>query len=184
MQTIVQSVEANTLRTLLRAIEKRNEIDIDYQSLTNGRTRTIAPHSLAFDGHRWHARAWCVERQEFRDFVLKRIRSVGESRPSASDPTDDMEWNTMVELKIVPHAKLTEPQKAAIELDYGMQQGLLSVQIRTALAFYFIKHHNLDLDRDDIPPERKQIFLSNSAEVQEAIRAAKEQTQARVARRG
>jgi hypothetical protein len=94
-----------------------------------------------------------------------------------------MEWNTMVELKITPHPKLTEAQRAAIELDYGMDQGLLTVKIRTALAVYFIKHHNLDLDRDDISPVRKQIFLSNASDVDGAIRAANDETRARIARR-
>jgi len=63
MPSVVQSVEAETLRTLLRAIEKRNEVDIDYQSLTNARVPTIAPHSASDLDHRklrdcrWHRAA-------------------------------------------------------------------------------------------------------------------------------
>ena len=172
MKTVVRSVGAETLRAVLRAIEDRHELEIEYQSLKNDRRRAIAPHALAFDGHRWHARAWCAERREFRDFVLTRIRSVGESRPSNADPTNDVEWNTIVKLKIVPHPKLTDAGKAAIELDYGMEGGLLVLETRAALAFYLIKHLNLDLDDDKIPPDRLQIFLTNSAEVGEACRAA------------
>jgi len=139
MKTVVRSVHPATLRAILRAIEDRHELEIEYQSLKNSRRRAIAPHSLAFDGHRWHARGWCAHRQEFRDFVLTRIKSVGESRPSNSDPTNDIEWNTMVKLKIVPHPKLSEDGKAAIELDYGMESGQLVLETRAALAFYLIK---------------------------------------------
>ena len=181
MKTVVRSVGAKTLRAVLGAIEDRHELEIEYQSLKNERRRAIAPHALAFDGHRWHARAWCTERREFRDFVLTRIRSVGESRPSGADPTNDIEWNTIVKLKIVPHPKLTDAGKAAIELDYGMEGGLLVLETRAALAFYLIKRLNLDLDDDKITPDRLQIFLTNSAEVGEACRAAHERMLALVA---
>ena len=83
MPTVARSVDAETLRILLRSITWRREVEIEYQSLTSTRRRAIVPHSLAFDGHRWHVRAWCVERLSFRDFVLSRILSVGESRTNA-----------------------------------------------------------------------------------------------------
>ena len=182
MQTVVRSVEPNTLRVILRAIERREEVDIKYLSLTNTRARTIAPHSLAFDGHRWHARAWCVEHRDFRDFVLTRILSTNDTRPSDADPTNDMEWNTFVELKITAHPHLDAAQKSAIERDFGMDRGLLNMKTRAALAFYLIKRLNLDLDANQIAPERKQIFLTNLAEVEALQRAAKEQTRALVSR--
>jgi hypothetical protein len=181
MQTVVRSVEPDTLRAILRAIEGRKELNIVYQSLTNTRARTIAPHSLAFDGHRWHARAWCVEHRDFRDFVLGRILSTSDSRRSDADPTNDMEWHTIVELKIVAHPELGDAQKSAIERDYGMDRGLLIMKTRAALAFYLIKRLNLDLGGKQIPPERKQIFLTNLTEVEEAQRTANAETRARVA---
>jgi hypothetical protein len=181
MQTVVRSIKPEFLRAILRATEERHELDMEYQSLKNARIRAIAPHALAFDGHRWHVRAWCAHRREFRDFVLTRIRSVGDSRPSGADPTNDVEWSTMVKLKIVPHPKLTEAGKAAIELDYGMEGGQLIVDTRAALAFYLMKRLNLDLDDEKIPPDRLQIFLSNRAEVEKACASAHEQMLALVA---
>lgn len=185
MKTIVRSVPPATLRAILGAIEDRHEIEIDYQSLKNARKRAITPHALAFDGHRWHARAWCAHRNEFRDFVLTRIRSVGESKPSDADPTNDAEWSTIVKLKITPHPKLDDAGKAAIALDYGMEGGELILETRAALAFYLIKRlnldlANLDLDSNKVPPARLQIFLTNYAEVEEACRAAHEKMRALV----
>jgi len=179
----VRKVEPETLRAMLRAIEARQEVDIVYQSLTNARSRAIAPHSLASDGRRWHVRAWCVGHHEFRDFVLSRMVSTGERRPSDADPTDDMEWNTMVELKVVPHPQLTDAQRSAIERDFGMKQGRLIIPTRAALAFYHIRHLNLDLDRDKIPPQRQQICLANLKEIEEAVVASKAQTQALVSKK-
>lgn len=180
MQTVVRSVDPNILRAILRAIEGRQELDLVYQSLTNTHARPIVPHSLAFDGHRWHARAWCVEHQDFRDFVLSRILSTGANRPSDVNPTNDIEWNTIVDLKIVAHPDLGEAQKSAIERDFGMNQGLLVMRTRAALAFYLIKRLNLDLDGDHIAPERKQIYILNLAEVDEVQRTAREETRKRI----
>ena len=179
MPAIARSVEPPTLRVLLRAINKRLELDIVYQSLTNTRTRAIAPHSLAFDGHRWHTRAWCSERRAFRDFVLSRILEIKGNRPSNADPSHDVAWVKMVELKIVPHPKLDDAQKSAIKRDFGMEDGRLILEFRVALAFYLMKRLNLDLNEKQIEPERQQIYLDNRAEVEEAERLAAEETRMR-----
>lgn len=180
VQTLARSVESATLRSILRAITERRELDMEYQSFTNTRKRAIAPHSLAFDGHRWHTRAWCADRHEFRDFVLSRILSVGEDRPSAADPTNDVEWNSMLDLQIIAHPSLNDARRSAIERDFGMKDGLLSIKTRAALAYYFIRRLNLDLDQNCITPERQQIILRNAAEVDELVKTAKRESQSRI----
>ncbi len=62
-----------------------------------------------------------------------------------------------------------------------MDGGVLVVTTRAALAFYLIKRLNLDLDSNRIAPERKQIFLSNLAEVEDKLRSANAEMRARVA---
>jgi hypothetical protein len=42
--------------------------------------------------------------------------------------------DTIVKLKIVPHPKLTDAGKAAIELDYGMEGGPLVLETRAGHA--------------------------------------------------
>jgi hypothetical protein len=48
-----------------------------------------------------------------------------------------------------------------------MTEGVLVLSIRIALAYYVIKRLNLDLDIDQIPPERQQIYLANRDEVEQ-----------------
>ena len=74
---IARDVRVDVLRRVLDAIRTQRALSVRYQSLTSSRWRDIAPHAIAFDGHRWHARAWCCDRQEFRDFVLTRIERLG-----------------------------------------------------------------------------------------------------------
>lgn len=112
--------------------------------------------------------------------ALTRILSVGESKPSPTDPSNDMEWRTLVELRVVAHPELPPTRRATIERDYGMYGGVLTIKTRAALAFYLISHLNLDLDSTQIPPARKQISLTNLVEVANAVHAAKGETQARM----
>jgi hypothetical protein len=172
----LRTVAPEILTRVLAAIRELQCINVEYQSLTNKRTRKIAPHALGFDGLRWHTRAWCVDRREFRDFVLSRMISVGPTEPFDSNSMKDIEWHDQVDLKIVPHPKLPKYEQAAIALDYGMKDGVLVLPIRIALSWYAIKTFNLDLDLDDIPPERKQIFLANSEEVEARRIEAKART--------
>jgi WYL domain len=180
MPEVARSVDPATLRAVLRAITARDELDVKYQSLTNTRQRPIAPHALGFDGNRWHTRAWCPERREFRDFVLSRIESVGSSRPSRISPDMDVEWHSRVDLKIAAHPGLDDEQRATVERDYGMKDGLLILTTRVALSFYMERRWLLDLGDDVIPALRKQVTLTNAAEVEEARLSAKKAAQEKI----
>jgi WYL domain len=182
MPELTRSVDPATLQAVLRAITSREELDIQYQSLTNTRARPIGPHALGFDGNRWHTRAWCPTRRQFRDFVLSRIESVGASRPSAISPDMDIEWHRRVDMKIAGHPGLNDEQRGTIERDFGMKNGLLVVNVRVALSFYMERRWLLDISDEVISPQRKQITLTNAAEVEEARRAASEEAKALIAR--
>jgi WYL domain len=181
MPEVARSVDPATLRAVLTAITARDELDVKYHSLTNTRERPIVPHALGFDGNRWHTRAWCSERHEFRDFVLSRIESVGASRPSDISSDMDVEWHSFVDLKIAAHPRLDAERRATVERDFGMKDGLLVLNTRVALSFYMERRWLLDLSDDVIPALRKQVTLTNAGEVQEARRSAKQAAQARIA---
>ena len=181
VQTVLRTVDPSILHAILRAIERRLALEISYQSLTNTRDRSIVPHALAFDGFRWHVRALCVDRKEFRDFVLSRILSTAGSQLSNIDITCDVEWYSFTKLKIVAHPKLTAAQRSVIERDFGMIKGVRTIETRVALAYYAIKGLNLDLTDEMIPPERKQIFLTNLTEVENATQTAKQESKKRLA---
>lgn len=171
---VARSVAPEHLRRLLMAIRERQALDVRYHALSGGRTRAIAPHALAFDGHRWHVRAYCCEKEDFRDFVLSRIDQIGEFRPATFDPADDVEWQTKVTLCLRPHRDLRPEESHAIALDYGMKDGKRELELRASLAFYFIRRMNLDLKvTDTLTPQRLQIELENFDEVTAQIAAAR-----------
>jgi len=173
LPNIDRGVEPYTLRAILKAMRMRGSIKINYRSLTSARNRVICPHSLAQDGYRWHVRAWCTERQEYRDFVLGRILSVFPPEPCTSEPPEDIEWESFTKLVLVPHPGLTDDQKEAIARDYKIDNGELAVSMRVALTFYFIRRYNLDLRDDQLTPERARLFVKNYDEVMSHCDAVK-----------
>lgn len=172
-------VNAYVLRNVLSAIRQRQRIQIQYQSGTSdgAEERWIAPHALAYNGYRWHARAWCPKRRDFRDFVLSRMQKTGELVQHDIDPQYDMEWNTYVTLNIAPHPKLDPRQRRAVVLDYNMSAGMVNITTRACLYHYL--EWNLRLDQPEAPEPRwkMEVVLRNRVQVEERCRLAKEQAQ-------
>lgn len=164
-----RKLDASKLRRVLEAIRHRSSMKIEYQSMRRPEptTRQISPHALGFDGFRWHARAWCHARREFRDFVLARVISISKAPPSDIDPKHDFAWHHYIVHRIGPHPKLAAGARRAIELDYGMKDGILEIRTRACLSFYLLRHLRLDLASLELDPAQQQIVLLNAAEVEQ-----------------
>ena len=139
--------DLETLSVLTRAIHKKIAVEISYRALSSGlTTREIVPFALADDGLRWHVRAYDRRSGEFRDFVLTRIADARLvlGHPDEREMSDqDIQWNRIVELELVPHpANVQHPD--TIEADYGMEGGVLRIRVRAALAGYLLRRWNVD----------------------------------------
>lgn len=164
--TPVRGVNPVTLRSVVGAIRRSEEIELKYQSLSSPepRWRWIAPHAIAFDGFRWHSRAFCLTDECFKDFLLSRVLEIRAVRESQVTATDDEDWNSEVTLEIVPHPALSETQAKVIALDYGMRGGKAKIKVRRALLYYALRRLGLDTDPAARRPQDQQIVLLNSSE--------------------
>ena len=159
--TPARGIASETLREVLTAIHEPSALEVTYQSMSRPEpsARWIEPHSLAFDGFRWHARAFCQNDQVFKDFLLSRIVETGKHGPVTADPQSDVDWHTEVILEIGPHPDLSPTQRRAIEMDYGMEDGRAQIPVRRALLFYALKRLGLDTDPAARRPQDQQIVL-------------------------
>ncbi|SEQ97239.1 WYL domain-containing protein [Thalassovita taeanensis] len=164
--TPVRGVNPVTLRSVVGAIRRSEEVELKYQSLSSPepRWRWIAPHAIAFDGFRWHSRAFCLTDECFKDFLLSRVLEIRAVRESQVTATDDEDWNSEVTLEIVPHPALSETQAKVIALDYGMRGGKAKIKVRRALLYYALRRLGLDTDPAARRPQDQQIVLLNSSE--------------------
>ena len=161
--TPARGVNAKTLRFVIAAIRRSESIEVKYQSFSRPepRWRWIAPHAIGFDGFRWHARAFCMTDETFKDFLLSRIIETRGTCPSEVGADADMDWHETVTLEIGPHPELSNHQQKMIALDYGMHHGKAKIPIRKALLYYALKRLGLDTDPSARRPQDQQIIILN-----------------------
>ena len=145
------NLDLEMLSVLTRAIHKKTAVEISYRALSSGlTTREIVPFALADNGQRWHVRAFDRRSGDFRDFVLTRIadaRSVAGSVQEHETSDQDIQWNRIAEIELVPHpANVQHPD--TIEAEYGMENGALRMRVRAAMAGYLMRRWNVDCTED------------------------------------
>ena len=168
----VRSVNTDILRKIIRVINKKKSIEINYSSMNNPKPhwRFISPHAFGYDGFRWHLRAFCHNDNKFKDFSLSRILKLGDVSQHYIDFSQDIMWHNEIKFEIIPHPKLSGDRKKVIEIDYGMIDGELVFKVRAAFIFYVIDRLNLDEDCEKRKPERQQIVLKNYNEIQQTCK--------------
>lgn len=156
--TIIQSeipieltfIDLGVLSPITRAIHQKEVIIINYLSFSSGESyREIIPHSLVNNGLRWHVRAFDRHNNRFGDFVINRITAVGCSGSPIHDQElseQDIDWNTQVELVLVPHPQVKYAD--SIKKEYCMVDGKLNVPVKSALAGYTLRRWNVDCSPD------------------------------------
>jgi hypothetical protein len=164
-----RTFDGNTLVTLVQAIRDKRCVSVAYQGMKHPEptVRELVPHALAFDGMRWHARAYCYKRERYQDFVLGRMLqlTLGETR---TPPLPDEEWNRSLVLVLAPNAALPAAAKRAIRLEYGMHDGFLHLSCRQALLYYALRRLRLEDPSNEQSPAQ-QITLVNRDELQPFI---------------
>ncbi len=154
-----------TLAAISRAIYGRKPLSIEYRSIDSGLShREIVPFSLVDNGLRWHVRAYDRKRNRFTDFVITRITNpiaaLNDLVEEHEQQSSDNHWNRIVELKIVAHPKLKH--KETIQLDYGMVDGLLNVNVRAAVAGYLLRRWNVDCSEEgNLVGDEYHLWLQN-----------------------
>ena len=166
-----RGLDPSTVRNVLLACAQRRLLTVSYLSMSSPEPteREIAPHGIAHDGFRWHARAWCGRDGVFKDFVLGRILSSSLGDISDVNPQSDTDWSETVSLNIAAHPALSENQRRVIELDYGMTDGVAKIPVRRSLIFYTLKRLGLDTDSNLRRPQDQNIILLNEPEIHAAL---------------
>jgi len=173
------------LQKVLDAIDQELELHLSYNSISSGKqtTRCICPHAIFSSDGRWYVRAWSRDRNDFRDFNINRMGEIAIGGKSPVGKEDDFEWNLTADLLLQVNPNLDFAQREALEHEYNMQDGLLSKTIRLSLVFYIVNNLNLDLDLNQIKPEKQQLVLTNLKDVEAKRSLAREMSQSALKKR-
>jgi hypothetical protein len=140
---------------LVQAILNNKSVSVIYTSLSSGSaSRDLVPHSIVDNGLRWHVRAFDRKSSSFRDFVLTRISKVkllddsdNNAPQQHEDKLEDHQWQRIMPLQLISHPNNVK-FPTAIEMDYGMSDGVLNLNVRAALAGYLLRRWNVDCTED------------------------------------
>ncbi len=160
---VTRNIDIEVLRPVLKSARFGLVIDITYQSMNQPETSVyrVQPHTLVFDGLRWHIRAYSQTHDEFRNFVLARVhQAVLVGKPETQPPTDVL-WEQTVSLEIGPHPGLNDIQKQAVKRDYGMVGGRYFAEVRAALVEYFLQAMRIGKDDINRDAMSQQVVLLN-----------------------
>jgi hypothetical protein len=116
-------------------------VEVSYWSVRSGESekRWMSPRAFGFDGLRWHVRALCHRSECFKDFVIGRFESVGKPKACPLQDRVDLDWLESETLRFQPSAALSVNQRRALELDYGMEDGVLELSVRRAMRLYTLR---------------------------------------------
>ncbi len=134
---VTRRIDPVTLQAVLGVMRRRQWARIRYLSYhwPEPVERQVYPHGIGHDGFSWRVRAYCAQREGFRDFVLVRIMAVGSASVSQRCRTaDDRAWSMFAEVRIRPCTGLTDAQRRAVELEFGMQDGVARFRVRGAFV--------------------------------------------------
>lgn len=142
-------------RRLVLAALRDLPLKVFYHSLSESevKAREICPRAFGWDGRRWHARAWDIDKGEWRDFVLSRFEKA--EWPSDSlqvEPPRDEAWERWETVTLLVNPKLKEAAKKALRMDYGIENDLLEVKVRGAMRPYLLAELFLDDGRKTALP--------------------------------
>lgn len=137
---------AHLCRRVFVALLAEQRLRVRYHSLSSGTDswRYLRPGALAWDGRRWAVRAWCENRQEWRDFVLGRISEAEWPEPSRDRLPPDEEWETWETVRLRINPELDEQARVALKMDYGLDGEVMELRVRRAMKGYLLAEMFID----------------------------------------
>ena len=155
-------------RPTLMAVNQGFALLVLYRSLEHpdGLERTLYPHALVYTGFRWHIRAWCSFREEFRDFNLSRMehaRALDQKAPKHAGQDRDALWNKRVEIHLKANPELSDDEQRLIEAEFGMRRKVLSITTRGALVMYVLQSFQVEIGKGTNPRRNRLVLYNRSA---------------------
>lgn len=163
-------VDSEVLMNILDGIRDERQVEMFYHSMTGtpASQRLIEPHALTYNSGSWYVRAWSSEHNQFRDYNLNRIKDAKAGDAAHTDRSLDFQWHHTIDLMIIPNPKLPPEKQAAVEYEYQMVDGSISMNCRLSVSFYLMSEYNFDVEPGKLEPVKQQLVLKNKEDVLQA----------------
>jgi len=187
LPTMYRRIDLPKLQVIVQAMKHGASVALGYQSPFQDKCsiRTIKPLAFVFAQRRWHLRAYCYEKRDFRSFVLGRIQKAGKSEETFPEPPEDSHWNRYVEIRICPSKSLSPSGADSVKEDYKMDDGIVLMRVRRALLKYFLWENDFsekksgELGKDiTLIADNKVLQIENEGEILEELKILSESRKA------
>jgi len=133
-------------RPVFSALLAGQRLRVLYHSVNSNSVawRYLRPGALAWDGRRWHVRAWCETREAWRDFALGRISKADWPEAAEGQPPEDEDWNQWETVRFKINPELEDESKNSIRIDYGLDGERMEIRVRRALKGYLLAEMFID----------------------------------------
>jgi hypothetical protein len=140
---------------------------VTYASMSEprGRQRLLYPHTIVRLSQRWHVRAWCAQRQAYRDFTLGRMSDPQSHPQPRPHLPDDVDWNLTVDVRIGAHRDLGVDQEKMIRREYFEGSVARRISVRRALVNYLVNDIRAAIDPKRQRPPEFQLERTNADEL-------------------
>lgn len=161
-------------RSIHTAILKNTSVSFSYISLNSPdkqEPRIIHPHTLFNAGTKWYLRGWEHKSNLFKDYNLSRIqgkiRMLG-NQYDALIKKDDTNWNTLIDVLLIPNPNLSKEKKKIIEIEFDMNGGILHIKCSVALLLYTLNTY-LVTDYNETPNKHQLLAIANTNDLLEYL---------------
>lgn len=146
--------EMRVERVMVLAAGRQGKVRVKYVSVKSGKSRwrEMIPRTFGWDGRRWHARAYCLENQDWRDFVLGRIAEAEWPEGKKEVPADEA-WDQWGVLRLRINPELDVVRRRGLRMDYGLESDLLEIRVREAMKPYLLAEMFLE-DESEVDAPR------------------------------
>lgn len=161
------TIKPAIVRPIMQAISLQHGVNIHYTSFNHpkGTDRLIYPHSLVNSGFRWHIRAFCTTRNDFRDFNISRILKSSSKKAIKMSETsieNDLLWNKNLTLILGANPNLSKQERQMVEQEFGMIQSKLELNVRAALLPYVLQIYQVDENEPELnTPKKNRLVILN-----------------------
>ncbi len=159
---------SQTFRMVRDACDQGSALLISYASMTREAPvdRLIFPHAILRLCQRWHTRAWCSLRNDYRDFTFGRMLSVSlSSEPRPVMPPDEA-WNRYVPVRVFPHRELSHNQMEVVRADFCDGAAARRIMIRACEVPYALHDSRVAVNPELHRPPEYLLELANADELQ------------------
>jgi WYL domain len=149
----VRQATDEVARRVFMALFGKQSIRVKYTSVSSNQEswRVLRPSALAWDGRRWHVRAWCETRQSWLDFVLGRMSVAEWPMEAPQEIPADEDWQTWETVRLRVNPALGETAREGIKMDYGLADDALEIHVRRAMMPYLEAEMFLMKDGEALP---------------------------------